>query len=90
MITTARAVGQLGISALAGAVAGTALGNVWVLPLIKERSLFKVTAAVPAWITITVPAGMVALAGLAIAAAGALGPAIWAATSRTTTALHTE
>jgi FtsX-like permease family len=56
---------QLGVPALAGAVAGTALGNLWVLPLIQERSLFKVTVAVPVWINIAVPAGMLALAGLA-------------------------
>jgi hypothetical protein len=30
------------------------------------------------------------LAGLSIAAAGALGPATWAAASKTTTALHAE
>jgi len=33
---------------------------------------------------------LLALAGLAIAIAGALGPATWAATSRTATALHAE
>jgi len=33
---------------------------------------------------------LLALAGLAIAIAGALGPATWAAASRTTTALRTE
>jgi putative ABC transport system permease protein len=62
---------QLGIPALAGAVAGTALGNRWVLPLIQVRSLFKVTVAVPLWITVAVPAGMLALTGLA-----ALVPAV--------------
>jgi putative ABC transport system permease protein len=38
------------------------------------------------------PAGLalLALAGLAIALAGALGPAIWAAASKTTTALRAE
>ena len=56
---------QLGVPALAGAVAGAAFGNLWVLPLIQERSLFKVTVAVPVWINIAVPAGMLALAGLA-------------------------
>ena len=35
-------------------------------------------------------AGAFVLAGLAIAVAGALGPAIWAAASKTTTALHAE
>jgi putative ABC transport system permease protein len=33
---------------------------------------------------------LLALVGLAIALAGALGPAIWAAASRTTTALRAE
>ena len=33
---------------------------------------------------------LLVLAGLAIALAGALGPAIWAAASRTTTALRAE
>jgi putative ABC transport system permease protein len=33
---------------------------------------------------------LLALAGLAIAVAGALGPATWAALSKTTTALHAE
>ena len=58
---------QLGMPALAG----TALGNLWVLPLIQQRSLFKVTVAVPVWINITVPAAMLALTGLA-----ALVPAV--------------
>jgi FtsX-like permease family len=57
--------GQLGVPALAGALAGTVLGNRWVLPLIQVRSLFKVSVAVPVWITVTVPAGMLALTGLA-------------------------
>ena len=33
---------------------------------------------------------LLVLAGLAIALAGALGPAIWAAATKTTTALHAE
>jgi len=65
---------QLGMPALAGALAGTALGNMWVLPLIQQRSLFKVTVAVPVWINIAVPAAMLALTGLA-----ALVPAVRAA-----------
>jgi putative ABC transport system permease protein len=56
---------QLGMPAPAGALAGTALGNLWVLPLIQQRSLFKVTVAVPVWVNIAVPAGMLALTGLA-------------------------
>jgi putative ABC transport system permease protein len=50
-------------------------------------------AAVPATIVhVYTPAGLtlLALAGLAIAIAGALGPATWAAASRTTTALRAE
>jgi hypothetical protein len=62
---------QLGIPALAGALAGTALGSLWVLPLIQERSLFKVTVAIPVWISVAVPAGMLTLTGLA-----ALVPAV--------------
>jgi len=75
---------QLGIPALAGVVAGTALGNRWVLPLIQERSLFKVTVAVPLWINIAVPAGMLALAGLATlvpAVRAGRRPAVWAITA---------
>jgi hypothetical protein len=33
---------------------------------------------------------LVALAGLAVAVAGALGPAVWAAYSNTATSLHPE
>jgi hypothetical protein len=62
---------QLGVPALAGVLAGTALGNLWTLPLIQQRSLFKVTVAVPLWINVAVPAGMLALMGLA-----ALVPAV--------------
>jgi len=50
-------------------------------------------AADPASIVhVYTPAGLtlLALAGLALAIAGALGPAIWAAASRTTTALRAE
>lgn len=68
---TATYLTQLGMPALAGAFAGTALGNLWVLPLIQQRSLFKVTVAVPAWINVVVPAGLLALTGLA-----ALAPAV--------------
>jgi putative ABC transport system permease protein len=48
---------QIGIPALIGAAAGTALGNYWVVPLLG--------VAVPSWINITVPAGLLALTGLA-------------------------
>jgi ABC-type antimicrobial peptide transport system permease subunit len=62
---------QPGIPALAGAVAGTALGNLWALPYIQETPIFGVTVAIPVWITIAAPAGMLALTGLA-----ALVPAV--------------
>ena len=71
---------QLGIPALAGSLAGTALGNRWVLPRIQVNPVFKVNVAVPAWINIAVPAGMLALTGLA-----ALVPAVRAGRL---TALH--
>ena len=62
---------QLGAPALAGALAGTVLGSLWVLPQIQETPVFGVRVAVPVWIDAAVPAGMVALAGLA-----ALVPAV--------------
>jgi putative ABC transport system permease protein len=64
---TAAYLAQIGVPALAGAIAGTALGNWQVLPVI---GLFEVQGAhvsVPAWINITVPLGMLALTGLAAA-----------------------
>jgi hypothetical protein len=73
---------QLGIPALAGALAGTALGGRWVLPLIQERSLFRVTVAIPVWINIAVPAGMLTLTGLA-----ALVPAVRAGRLRAVQAI---
>jgi hypothetical protein len=62
---------QLGIPALAGAVAGTALGTMWALPYIQETPIFGVTVAIPVWITIAAPAAMLTLTGLA-----ALVPAV--------------
>ena len=56
---------QLGIPALAGALAGTVLGSLWVLPQIQESPVFGVSVAVPVWVGIAAPAGMLALAGLA-------------------------
>jgi putative ABC transport system permease protein len=43
-------------------------------------------------VSVYTPGGLtlLALAGVAIAAAGALGPATWAAASKTTTALRAE
>jgi hypothetical protein len=62
---------QLGIPALAGALAGTVLGSLWALPQIQETPLFGVRVAIPLWIDIAVPAGTLALTGLA-----ALVPAV--------------
>jgi putative ABC transport system permease protein len=54
---------QIGIPTLAGAIAGTALGNWWVLPLLNGGPAAAV--AVPLWINLTVPLGMLTLTGLA-------------------------
>lgn len=54
---------QLGIPALAGAIAGTVLGNYWVVPLLNGGPGPHV--AVPLWINLTVPLGMLALTMLA-------------------------
>jgi putative ABC transport system permease protein len=65
---TATYLAQIGMPALAGAIAGTALGNWKVLPLVNGGStLFHLTVAVPLWIDITVPLAMMALTGLAAA-----------------------
>src|SRR4029077_19170515 len=59
------------IPALAGALAGTVLGSLWALPQIQETPLFGIRVAIPLWIDIAVPAGTLALTGLA-----ALVPAV--------------
>lgn len=65
---TATYLAQIGVPALAGTVAGTALGIWRVLPLVNAgNSLFNLTVTVPLWIDIAVPSGMLALAGLAAA-----------------------
>jgi hypothetical protein len=61
---------QLGIPAVAGCVAGTALGNRWALPLI-DTGPFRISVGVPLWINLSVPAGICALVALA-----ALVPAV--------------
>jgi hypothetical protein len=53
-----------------------------VLHLIQERSLFRVTVAIPVWINIVVPAGMLTLTGLA-----ALIPAVRAGRLRAVQAI---
>ena len=65
---TAAYLAQIGLPALAGAVAGTAVGVWRVLPLVNGgSSLFNITVTVPLWIDITVPLGMLALTGVAAA-----------------------
>lgn len=54
---------QLGAPTLAGAIVGTALGNYWVVPLLNGGPGPHV--AVPLWINLTVPLGMLALTMLA-------------------------
>jgi putative ABC transport system permease protein len=56
---------QLGVPVLAGALAGTVLGSLWVLPQIQESPVFGVSVAVPVWVDLAAPAGMLALAALA-------------------------
>ncbi len=67
---------QIGVPALAGVIAGTALGNYWVVPLLNGGSGPHVE--VPLWINLALPLGLLALAGLAAAApalrAGCLPP----------------
>jgi putative ABC transport system permease protein len=60
---TATYVAQIGLPAVAGAITGTILGIQWVLPLLNGGP-FR-AQPVPAWITVTVPLGMLALTGLA-------------------------
>jgi putative ABC transport system permease protein len=54
---------QIGVPALAGAIAGTALGNRWVDPMLAGGPTSAV--GVPLWINLTVPLGLLALTGLA-------------------------
>lgn len=76
---------QLGVPAVAGCAAGTALGNYWVLPeLNNSAGAFQIAhQAVPLWINVAVPLGMCLLAGLA-----ALGPALRAGRLSATAALN--
>ena len=63
---TATYLAQIGLPALAGALAGTALGDWQVLPLINGgNTLFHLNVTVPLWINISVPLGMLALSGVA-------------------------
>jgi putative ABC transport system permease protein len=58
---------QISIPAVAGAVAGTVLGNAWVLPVIGLYEIQGAHVSVPLWINLTAPLGLLALAGLAAA-----------------------
>ena len=60
-------IAQTGIPALAGAIAGTVLGDRWVLPVLGFSLVGGVHVSVPLWINITVPLSMLALTGLAAA-----------------------
>jgi putative ABC transport system permease protein len=65
---TATYLAQIGLPALAGTAAGTALGDWRVLPLINGGdSLFHIDVTVPLWIDLAVPSAMLALTGLAAA-----------------------
>jgi putative ABC transport system permease protein len=58
---------QFGLPAVAGCLAGTVLGNWWVVPELNDSaSAFHIARqAVPVWIIVTTPLGMCALVGLA-------------------------
>jgi putative ABC transport system permease protein len=60
---TATYFAQIGLAAVAGAIVGTLLGIQWVLPKLNGGP-FR-SQPVPLWISVTVPAGMLALTGLA-------------------------
>ena len=62
---------QISLPALAGAAAGAVLGTWWVLPVIGQYEIKGAHVAVPLWITLIAPLGMLALAALA-----AGGPAV--------------
>ena len=64
---TATYLAQISIPAIAGAVAGTILGNSWVLPVIGQYEIQGARVSVPLWISLTAPLGMLALTGLAAA-----------------------
>jgi putative ABC transport system permease protein len=64
---TATYLAQISIPAAAGAVAGTVLGNWWVLPVLGLYPVQGEHVSVPLWINLTVPLGMLALAGVAAA-----------------------
>ena len=67
---------------VAGAVAGTILGNSWVLPVIGMYAIQGSHVSVPLWINLTASLGMLALTGLA-----ATVPAVRAGRLRAITAI---
>jgi putative ABC transport system permease protein len=73
---------------------GMALQNTVMHALAADQAVLPQTLGTPpgSLVHVYTPGGLtlLALAGLAIAVIGALGPATWAAASRTTTALHAE
>ncbi len=64
---TATYLAQISIPAVAGVVAGTILGNSWVLPVIGLYEIQGAHVSVPLWINLAASLGMLALAGLAAA-----------------------
>jgi putative ABC transport system permease protein len=64
---TAVYLAQISIPAMAGSVAGTALGNWWALPLIGTYAVDGAHVFVPLWIDLTIPLGMLTLTWLAAA-----------------------
>ena len=81
-------------AALIALPAGIALHDTVIHALASDQSVLpQAFSTVPGSVLhVYTPGGLtlLALAGLAIAVIGALGPATWAALSRTTTALHAE
>jgi putative ABC transport system permease protein len=64
---TATYLAQISIPSVAGAVAGTILGNSWVLPVIGLYEIQGAHVSVPLWINLSAPLGMLALTGMAAA-----------------------
>jgi FtsX-like permease family len=56
---------QIGAPALAGAAAGTGLGNRWALPFVNRGPFHLAIHAAPLWINITSPLGILTLVALA-------------------------
>ena len=82
------------IAAAIALPAGVMLQDTVMHALASDQGVLPHTLTVPpaSLVRVYTPGGLtlLALAGLALAVIGALGPAIWAAASRTTTALRAE